>query len=172
MAEKKYDDHKCFVLSAVGYEEITYSELCRRCEKDKSYESKHFIPLHGMLLEVTSEQYAEFYKEQRRQKYLTEQSADNRDVSMDALMTENLYIADSSADSTMDIATIAERSLLLKQLCEAIRSLTEEEQSLIYRYYYDEQSESEIAALYGISQQAVSKRLKKVLGKLRKLMGE
>ncbi len=172
MAEKKYNDHKCFVLSAVGYEEITYSELCRRCQKDKSYESKQFIPLHGMLLEVTQEQYAEFYKEQRRQKYLTEQSADNRDVSMDALMTENLYIADFSADSTMDIAAIAERSLLLEQLWKALRHLTEEEQSLIYRYYYDEQSESEIAALDGISQQAVSKRLKKVLGKLRKLMGE
>lgn len=35
MAEKKYDDHKCFVLSAAGYEEITYSELCRRCQKIK-----------------------------------------------------------------------------------------------------------------------------------------
>lgn len=129
MAEKKYDDHKCFVLSAVGYEEITYAKLCRRCEKDKSYESKQFIPLHGMLQEVTLEQYAEFYKEQqRRQKYLTEQSADNRDVSMDALMTENLYIADFSADSTMDIAAIA--SLLIEQLWKAIRQLTEE-QSLI-----------------------------------------
>lgn len=121
---------------------------------------------------MTSEQYAEFYKEQHRQKYLTEQSADNRDVSMDALMTENLHVTDFSADSTMDIAAIAERSLLLEQLCDAIRNLTEEEQSFIYRYYYDEQSESEIATFYGISQQAVSKRLKKVLGKLRKLMGE
>ena len=37
MVEKEYDDHKCFVFSAAGYEEITYSELCRRCKEDKSY---------------------------------------------------------------------------------------------------------------------------------------
>lgn len=172
MVEKEYDDHKCFVFSAAGYEEITYSELCRRCNEDKSYESKQFIPLHGMLLEVAPEQYKEFYKEQRRQKYLVEQSIENKDVSIDALTIGNLHIADFLADSVMDIAAIAERHILLEQLCEAIRNLTEEEQHLIHRYYYYEQSETELAKIYGISQQAVSKRLQKVLEKLRKSMGE
>ena len=153
MVEKEYDDHKCFVFSAAGYEEITYSELCRRCKEDKSYESKQFIPLHGMLLEVAPEQYKEFYKEQRRQKYLVEQSIENKDVSIDALTIGNLHIADFLADSVMDIAAIVE-------------------QHLIHRYYYYEQSETELAKVYGISQQAVSKRLQKVLGKLRKSMGE
>lgn len=172
MVEKEYDDHKCFVFSAAGYEEITYSELCRRCNEDKSYESKQFIPLHGMLLEVAPEQYKEFYKEQRRQKYLVEQSIENKDISMDVWLTDNLNRADVLADNAMNTADIAERNILLEQLCEAIRNLTEEEQHLIHRYYYYEQSETELAKVYGISQQAVSKRLQKVLKKLRKSMGE
>lgn len=172
MAEKKYDYHKCFVFSVGGYEEITYAELCRRCQEDKNYEGKQFIPLHGMLMEVTPEQYREFYKEQRRQKYLIEKSIENKDVSMDALLTGNLNGADFLVDSALNIATIAERNILLEQLWEAIRHLTAEEQHLIYMHYYDEQSEAELAGFYGISQQAVSKRLRKVLGKLRKAMDE
>lgn len=60
MAENRYANAKCFVFAPDGYEEITYSELCRRCEMDQSYEEKKYIPLHGMLMEVTPEQYQEF----------------------------------------------------------------------------------------------------------------
>lgn len=172
MAEKRYDDHKCFVFSAVGYEEITYTELCHRCKQDKSYQSKQFIPLHGMLMEVTREQYRGFYKEQRRQKYLTEKSARNQDVSIDAMLTEELNGADFLADSTFDTAAIAEQNILLERLQEAVKHLTEEEQLMIHRRYYDELTEVELAEIYGVSQQAVSKRLKRILGKLRKAMGE
>lgn len=34
MADDKYAKSKCFILSPDGYEEITYSELCRRRNTD------------------------------------------------------------------------------------------------------------------------------------------
>ncbi|MCM1494483.1 MAG: sigma-70 family RNA polymerase sigma factor [Bacteroides sp.] len=172
MAEKKYDNHKCFVFSAGGYEEITYAELCYRYQKDKSYENKLFIPLHGMLMEVAPEQYKEFYKEQRRQKYLTEQSTKNQDISIDAWLTDNLNGTNVLVDSAMDVVAIVERNILLEQLREAISHLTEEEHLMICGRYYDELTETELAEVYGISQQAVSKRLRKILGKLRKAVDE
>ena len=48
--------------------------------------------------------------------------------------------------------------------------MTAEEQRLIQQHYYDDISEAELSRKYGISQQAVSKRLKKVRAKLKNLL--
>lgn len=171
MADKKrYADNKCFVISDGGYEEITYAELCRRREQDKSYESKRFIPLHGMLMEVTPKQYQEFYKEKRRQKYLMEKSVGNGDVSIDALLTEDLSGVGLLVDWRVDVAAEAENNILIEKLEQAMQCLSHEELLLIRGHYYDELTEAELAGIYGISQQAVSKRLRKLREKLRKLL--
>ena len=65
---KDFAKSKCFIKTDNGYEEITYEELLRREETDPSYKGRRFLPLHGMLMEVTPEQYKDFYKERRRQK--------------------------------------------------------------------------------------------------------
>lgn len=171
MAEsKKYANNKCFVFSADGYEEITYTELCCRQEKEEGYKTKQFIPLHGMLMEVTQEQYREFYKEKHRQKYLTEQSIENRDVPIDVLLAESSSGINFLEDWRVDIAAEAEKNILLEKLKDAMHCLSDEEQLMIRRRYYDELTEMELAGIYGISQQAVSKRIRKVLKKLRKEM--
>lgn len=61
MSDDKYANAKCFILSPGGYLEIAYSELCRRRDTDRTYEDRRFIPLHGMLMEVTPEEYIRFY---------------------------------------------------------------------------------------------------------------
>lgn len=40
----KYANAKCFILSEDGYDEITYSELCRRRDIDGSYKGRQFTP--------------------------------------------------------------------------------------------------------------------------------
>lgn len=77
---KDFAKSKCFIKTDNGYEEITYEELLRREEADPSYKGRRFLPLHGMLMEVTPEQYRDFYKARRRQKYLYERSRENRDI--------------------------------------------------------------------------------------------
>ena len=59
MADDKYAKSKYFILSPDGYEEITYSELCRRRDTDIHYQERKFVPLHGMLMEVTPEPHKE-----------------------------------------------------------------------------------------------------------------
>ena len=97
MAEDKYAKAKCFILSPAGYQEISYLELCRRRDIDPDYQSRKFIPLHGMLMEVTPEQYAEFYRIQNRQRYLDRRSAENGDIK----------IRENVAQSTLE-ETVAE----------------------------------------------------------------
>ena len=48
--------------------------------------------------------------------------------------------------------------------------LTDEEQLLIYRYHYADIPGTELAEIYGVSQQAISKRITKIRVKLKNLL--
>ena len=85
----KHDPKKVFIKAKDGYLELTYEEHCSQCEGAPPYQNRRFLFLHGMLMEVSEKDYAAFYKDKRRQKYLMEQSADHQDVSMDALLADS-----------------------------------------------------------------------------------
>ncbi len=169
MADDKYANSKCFIFAPDGYEEITYSELCRRREMDQSYEEKRFIPLHGMLMEVTPEQYREFYRNRRRQKYLDERSKDNGDISIDMLTTPEFNGADILVSSE-DI----EEQVVLRMMVDKLRSclliLSKEERELLHDLFYIGLSERDAAEKYAVSQVAIHKRKKRILDKLKKMM--
>ena len=57
----KYAPKKVFILENGVYKEISYNELKQLEQADKSYMDKLFLPLHGMLMEVTEETYKEYY---------------------------------------------------------------------------------------------------------------
>ena len=61
----KYAPKKVFILENGKYKEITYSELQELEQSDKSYAEKFFLPLYGMLMEVTAETYKAYYKDKR-----------------------------------------------------------------------------------------------------------
>ena len=60
--------------------------------------------------------------------------------------------------------------LELEELCSAIRTLSPEEQKLIYLYYYENLTMEEVGKRFEISKMAVSKRHTKVIKKLRELI--
>ena len=68
-----------YIIENGGYTELTYEEFCRREQICPLYADKLFLPLYGRLMEVSKEDYAEFYRAKRRQKYLDERSADSGD---------------------------------------------------------------------------------------------
>lgn len=59
---------------------------------------------------------------------------------------------------------------MLDKLGQAILTLSKKEQLLIHRYYYEENSETKLSSTYGITQQAISKRISKIIDKLKKLL--
>lgn len=93
-----------YIIENGGYTELTYEEFCRREQICPLYADKLFLPLYGRLMEVSKEDYAEFYRAKRRQKYLDERSADNGDFSYDMLTTDEF--------SGEDILIAEQRSLL------------------------------------------------------------
>lgn len=167
---KDFAKSKCFIMTDNGYEEITYEELLRREEADSSYKGRRFLPLHGMLMEVTPEQYRDFYKERRRQKYLYERSKENRDISIDMLTTEQFNGADILFSDEMDIEEQVAYKLLLDKLHNCLSLLTEEEQELIYALFFGEKTEREWSAETGIPQKTINNRKRKILLKLKALL--
>ena len=58
------ENAKCFIKIGKGhFEEITYKELKNRRNTIKTYKDKKFIYLHGMLMEVSPEEYVDYYYE-------------------------------------------------------------------------------------------------------------
>ena len=167
---KDFAKSKCFIKTDNGYEEITYEELLRREEADSSYKGRRFLPLHGMLMEVTPEQYRDFYKERRRQKYLYERSKENRDISIDMLTTEQFNGADILFSDEIDIEEQVAYKLLLDKLHNCLSLLTEEEQELIYALFFGEKTEREWSAETGIPQKTINNRKRKILLKLKALL--
>lgn len=167
---KDFAKSKCFIKTENGYEEITYEELLRREEADPSYKGRRFLPLHGMLMEVTPEQYSNFYKERRRQKYLYERSRENRDISIDMLTTEQFNGADILVSDGMDIEEQVAYKLLMDKLHNCLSLLTKEEQELIYALFFGEKTEREWSAETGIPQKTINNRKRKILLKLKALL--
>ena len=166
----KYQPRKVFILENGSYQEITYQEHCQKQQSDNSYENRFFIPLQGMLLEVSREVYAEFYREKERNRYLRKLDRENGLISIESFEKADDSGMDYLADTVADMAGVVTDQLLLEKLRECISLLSYKEQKLIHQHYYDEISEVDLSREYGISQQAVSKRLKKIRQKLKNLL--
>ena len=122
-----------YIIENGKYTELTYEEFRRREQICPLYADKLFLPLYGRLMEVSKEDYEEYYRAKRRQKYLDERSADNGDFSYDMLTTDEFSGEDILIADQPDICeTIVER-MMTDKLRKAILKLTDEEQLLIYR---------------------------------------
>lgn len=165
-----YTPEKVYILENGGYTELSYGEFCHRLETDPSYADKLFLLLHGTLMEVSKADYEDFYRQKRRQKYINERSRKNGDVSYDRMIAEGFSGIGSLPDGGEDFADQVVQKIMLGKLDHALLMLAKDERELIYRHYYAGIPETELAAIYGISQQAISKRIGKIRDKLKKLM--
>ena len=166
----KYAPKKVFILENGNYKEITYNELKKLEQADKSYMDKLFLPLHGMLMEVTEETYKEYYRDKRRQKYIDERSKANGDISYNSFDTDELLGEDILVDKQIDVETQAINKMTIEQLRKAFLLLSPDEIELLKLRYFKEYSEIKLSKYYGVSQQAISKRIKKILSKIKKII--
>lgn len=149
---KKYAPKKVFILENNEYIEITYEELCRREENNPSYKDKLFLPLYGMIMEVSEATYIEFYQMQRRQKYIDERSKDNKDISYDSLTTDEFNGADILVDDSENVEDQAIRNVTAEEIRYIISMLKPSDQELIQAMFYEGLSERQyFIKKYGIA---------------------
>lgn len=159
-----------FILENGKYKEITYNELQKLEQTEKSYTSKRFLPLHGMLMEVTEETYKWYYKDKRRQNYVDECSRKRGDFSYNALDTKDLLGEDILEDKNIDIEKQVENKIMLELLSKALKQLSQEDRELIQLFYFQNNSERKLAKELGVSRPKLHSKLEEILYKIRKFM--
>ena len=166
----KKEPKAVYIIENGGYTELTCEEFRRRVQICPLYADKLFLPLYGSLMEVSKEDYEEYYRQRNRQIYIDRRASRNGDVSYNALTTDEFNGEDILIAEQPDVCDTVVESIMTDKLKEAILKLTDEEQLLIYRHYYADIPGTELAEIYGVSQQAISKRIAKIRVKLKNLL--
>ncbi len=144
---------------------------------------KKRIWIRGQFVEVTEEVYRAYMRGDRKIRYFendlkTErfvlgkdgqviQIIPSREDSLDRLVDEN---AQQFPDEQESVESVVLHKLEEDRLHTALSLLAPEERALIQALFFEERSESELAAALGISQPAVYKRKMKILKKLKLLL--
>ena len=142
----KYAPRKVYIKESGGYVELSYTDFCRRRQADKGYMDKLFIPVQGCLLEVVREQYADFYRDRERWRYLQKLDARNSLLSLDGFTDSEGNPLDFIADEAADIAETVVNAVMVDRLKAALPLLSDSEQELIQAIFFDGLSEREVGA--------------------------
>ena len=133
---KKYAPRKVFILENGEYIELSNEEFERRKENNPTYADRCFIPVQGFLLEVSREQYEDFYRAKERQAYLRRLDLKYGLLSIDAFDSEDDNGTDYIQAETEDVAETVAHLLLLGKLRSVIAMLPEDEKELILSSSY------------------------------------
>ena len=166
----KHTPKKVYVKENDNFIEITNEEHESRKATDEQYAKRWFVPLQGCLLEVDEQFYIEYYKEYERNRYLAALDRKNRILSIEAFDTEDENGVDFIVDEDEDVEKQVTDKLMAEKLRSVLLLLSEDEQLLIQRHYYENIPETELAKIYGITQQAISKKMVKIRAKLKNLI--
>lgn len=160
----------CFVFDDNGgYRPLPYSALVSEGVRNPEYADRYFLPLHGYLLEVSKEDYLDYYRSERRYRYINERATSKGDLYYHALDSEDLQGESIIADLCADVEAQAIRNVMAEKLHLALGLLSDEDQQLIRMIYFEEQTESQCAEVFGIAQQNINKRKKRILERLKKI---
>jgi RNA polymerase sigma factor (sigma-70 family) len=166
------NNSKCFVLHQHGvYEEITYAELKKRRTIDSRYDKKRFIQLHGMLLEVSEQSYSEYYKYERRRRYIEEESKRNGEIHYDDISSDNENGESLIIDTSTAVEDIVITKIMKEQLSRLLSQLSKDDQYLIQALYFDNKGARELAKELGVTHPTIIYRRNKILAKLKKEIG-
>ena len=166
----KYAPRKVYIKESGGYVELSYADFCRRRQADQSYMDKLFIPVQGCLLEVVREQYADFYRDKERWRYLQKLDTNHKLLSLEGFTDSEGNVIDFVVDEVVDVAETVVRAVMVDRLKAALLLLSDSEQTLIKAIFFEELSEREVGLRLGVTQSVVNKRKSKILAKLRKIM--
>lgn len=166
------ENTKCFIKIGKGiYEEITYKELTERRKIFDTYKNKKFIYLHKMLMEVSTQEYEEYYREIERNRYAEKVLEKLNVISIDEIREhENFRDKDILKDNVSNTENEVLKHLEINKLKDALLKLTEEEFEIIRALFYEEIPLRKYAKNKKIPLTTLFDKKEKILKKLKKLI--
>lgn len=163
----KNKQYQVFIRKNGEYLEISYEEFCRT--QDTVFKDAFFICSHGVLMEVTQDFYRDYYREDRRVRYLEEQAAD-KVISYHSLDTDEFCGEDILIDPDENVAEQVVQKIMIDKLRSVLPLLTDDEKALIQAIYFEGMTERDYAEITGVYRNAVHKKKVRILEKLKKLL--
>ena len=155
----KYAPIKVYIKESGGYVELSYMDFCRCRQADQSYMDKLFIPVQDCLLEVVWEQYANFYKEKERWRYLKKLDTNHKLLSLEGFTDSEGNVIDFIVDEAVDVAeTVVHAVMVDRRTLQIV---------LLKMQGY---STKEIAPLVHLTAGSIYARLNHLRKKLRKIL--
>jgi len=134
-------------------------------------EKLYQIRIDNQMIPVDEEVYYAYYRAKRYEKYLEEKDRRNRKILFSNLDTETTTGEEMIPDvGAISVEALVTDALMIERIKECLVSLGEEEKEIVRVLFYDNRSEREAAAIWGISQPAVHKRKNRVLTQLRGML--
>lgn len=129
------------------------------------------LPVEGRMIEVTEEQYREFYKYKRREKYLEERDKAHRlqhysDLDTNEILGEEMF----SYPEEVGVEEQVVDKMLLENLLRCVRELPEEDQIYIHALFYLKKTEREYAEELGLTQATVNYHRTRIISTLKEMM--
>lgn len=124
------------------------------------------LPVKGELISVSKEVYIEFYKSKNHEEYLKYKDKINGLVSYDSWEMSSRVGVDFLIDENTNIEDEVMKRVHIKELMKCIKLLNKDEMNLLYKIYYEDKTEKEIASILKVTQQAVNVKKKSLLKKL------
>lgn len=163
------DNSKCFIkVKDKEYEEITYRELEYRRKTIPGYTKKKFIYVHKMLMEVSEEEYKDYYYEIERNRYSKKVLDKLSAISLDELETQDKL--NILVDSNINIEDDFINKVSKEDLYKALLMLDIDEIKLIKELFFNNYSLRKYAKKLDISHNTLYSKLKTILFKLKKLL--
>lgn len=134
-----------------------------------SENKKYSIVIKRQRVEVSEAVYRAYHKEREAERYQSKLIRQN-ELSLERFLEDGVNIDYLIVRVQPDIVDRLIHQEQLEALWIALQSLPEDERFLIDELFFNDKSESQLAKSIGINQSTVSRRLSKVLSKLKNLI--
>ena len=134
-----------------------------------SENKKYTIVVKRHRVEVSEAVYRAYHKERESERYQNKLIRQN-ELSLEKFQDDGVNIDYLIVRVQSDILDRLIHQEQLEALWIALRSLSKDERSLIDELYINDKKEADLATELLVTQQAISKRKKKILDKLKKMI--
>lgn len=134
-----------------------------------SENKKYTIVVKRQRVEVSEAVYRAYHKERETERYQNKLIRQN-ELSLERFQDDGVNIDYLIVHAQPDIVDRLIHQEQLEVLWIALQSLPEDERSLIDELFFNDKKEADLASELLVTQQAISKRKKKILDKLKKMI--
>lgn len=137
---------------------------------------RKFVKLHPqndyeldlIIIEANEEEYKKWEKDESKRKYLNSYKGKYEIVSESSFVDDDgTSLYDRISNEEMSLEDTVEQALVYGDLYNALDRLTDKERELIYLSYFKSLSKTEIGKTFNVSQQYISKQIKKIQEKIK-----